>query len=94
MEYDSRRDQWLRREGFVVLRFWNNQVLVDSEGVLESIRETVLSLDVLLNKSRPLPCPSPKRGGLTENMATAELSIVICRTGANYLSIFFRFHLW
>jgi very-short-patch-repair endonuclease len=46
MEYDSRGDQWLRREGFVVLRFWNNQVLGDSEGVLESIRETVLSLDV------------------------------------------------
>ena len=46
MEYDSRRDQWLRGEGFVVLRFWNNQVLGDTEGVLESIRETVLSLDI------------------------------------------------
>ncbi len=46
VEYDNRRDRWLCNEGFMVLRFWNNQVLGDTEAVLESIRETVRSLGV------------------------------------------------
>jgi len=45
-QYDDRRDRWLRNEGFIVLRFWNNQVLGDTEAVLGSIRETVVSLNV------------------------------------------------
>jgi very-short-patch-repair endonuclease len=45
-QYDDRRDRWLRNEGFIVLRFWNNQVLGDIEAVLGSIRETVVSLNV------------------------------------------------
>jgi very-short-patch-repair endonuclease len=39
-------DRWLRNEGFTVLRFWNNEVLGNTEAALESIRETVLSLNV------------------------------------------------
>ena len=35
--YDSRRDGWLKSQGFVVLRFWNNEVLENAEGVLERI---------------------------------------------------------
>jgi very-short-patch-repair endonuclease len=31
---DVKRDAWLRGEGFVVLRFWNNEVLGNLEGVL------------------------------------------------------------
>ena len=45
-QYDDRRDRWLRNEGFIVPRFWNNQVLGDTEAVLGSIRETVVSLNV------------------------------------------------
>jgi very-short-patch-repair endonuclease len=45
-QYDDRRDQWLRNEGFIVLHLWNNQVLGDIEAVLGSIRETVVSLNV------------------------------------------------
>jgi very-short-patch-repair endonuclease len=45
-QYDDRRDRWLRNEGFIVLRFWNNQVLGDTEAVLGSIRETPVSLNV------------------------------------------------
>jgi very-short-patch-repair endonuclease len=44
VDYDTRRDRWLSNEGFTVLHFWNNQVLGDAPSVLESIRETVLSL--------------------------------------------------
>jgi very-short-patch-repair endonuclease len=45
-QYDDHRDRWLRNEGFIVLRFWNNQVLGDTEAVLGSIRETLVSLNV------------------------------------------------
>ena len=36
---DARRDAWLKQQGFCVLRFWDNDVLKNMEGVLESIAE-------------------------------------------------------
>jgi len=39
-EYDARRDAWLKKQGCTVLRFWNNEVLEQIEGVLETIRIT------------------------------------------------------
>lgn len=30
--YDQQRDAWLRGQGICVLRFWNNQVLMETEG--------------------------------------------------------------
>ncbi len=38
VEYDLRRDAWLRGQGYTVLRFWNNEVLQQMEGVLEKIQ--------------------------------------------------------
>ncbi|MGR8997738.1 MAG: DUF559 domain-containing protein [Gammaproteobacteria bacterium] len=35
MDYDTRRDDWLRSQGFTVLRFSNNDVLSNTEGVLK-----------------------------------------------------------
>ena len=35
--YDSRRDDYMRGQGFRVLRFWNNDVLSNMEGVWEAI---------------------------------------------------------
>ena len=40
---DEERDVWLTSEGFKVLRFWNNEVLTNMEGVLEVIRDKCLS---------------------------------------------------
>jgi len=40
---DIRRDEWLSSQGFKVLRFWNNEVLQNLEGVLETIRVNCLS---------------------------------------------------
>jgi very-short-patch-repair endonuclease len=39
---DSERDKWLKTEGYKVLRFWNNEVLKNLEGVLEEIRQACL----------------------------------------------------
>jgi len=42
IEEDKERDMWLNREGFRVLRFWNNDVLSNIEGVMEVIRNDCL----------------------------------------------------
>ena len=39
---DIKRDSYLKQEGFKILRFWNNEVLMNTEGVLEVIRRNCL----------------------------------------------------
>jgi len=51
---DIQRDAWLNRQGFRVLRFWNNEVLQNIEGVLETIR---------INCLRHPPLTPPIKGG-------------------------------
>jgi very-short-patch-repair endonuclease len=52
---DKIRDEWLRAEGYEVLRFWDNQVFSNLESVLETIR------DALLTPHRD-PLPQGERG--------------------------------
>jgi very-short-patch-repair endonuclease len=54
--YDTERDAWLRSQGFVVLRFWNNDVLVNTQAVLEQIAKIVV-------QSRPPSLTLPRKGG-------------------------------
>ena len=35
---EQERDSWLEGHGYKVLRFWNNEVLTNTEGILEVIR--------------------------------------------------------
>jgi very-short-patch-repair endonuclease len=57
---DARRTRWLEDQGFRVLRFWNNEVLNNGDGVLETI------LAVIADPSPGTPLrgapPSPTRG--------------------------------
>ena len=55
-DYDQQRDAWLRAQGYTVLRFWNNEVLKQTEAVLERIRESVVALPTLS------PKPTPRKG--------------------------------
>lgn len=48
-EYDARRDRFLQSKGFHVLRFPNNDVMTNIDGVLHAIAEAIQSL--------PLPLP-------------------------------------
>ncbi len=57
-EKDSARDGWLKSQGFKVLRFWNNEVLGNIEGVLEALRENCLK-----RPSNNPPPTSPHKGG-------------------------------
>ncbi len=52
-ELDAVRDAWLTAQGFRILRFWNNDILGNPEGVARMIAEAALP---------PLPNPSPARG--------------------------------
>ena len=38
---DAIRDTWLKAQGFTVLRFWNNEIFSNTEGVLETILNTI-----------------------------------------------------
>ena len=40
---DRRRDAYLRKQGFRVLRFWNNDIFSNEEGVLTSILDALES---------------------------------------------------
>lgn len=50
---DRKRDEWLMSQGFRILRFWNNDILSNLDGVAETIRAKLES---------PLPNPSPVEG--------------------------------
>ena len=53
---DTKRDDWLKSQGFRVLRYWNNQVLNELDAVLADIaRELELYFG-------PPSQPSPARG--------------------------------
>ena len=57
-EYDSQRDAWLVAEGFSVLRFWNDEVLKNIDGVKE----------VILNKLQNTPFLSFSPQGEGKNL--------------------------
>ena len=52
---DKEREKWLKGQGFKILRFWNNEVLMNIEGVIEVIRENCLG--------HPPPTPSHRGRG-------------------------------
>jgi very-short-patch-repair endonuclease len=55
VSYDEARTLVLQQHGFTVLRFWNNEVFENLDGVLMRIVEQ-------LHACQPSPLPSPKLG--------------------------------
>ena len=43
--YDQHRDSWLRSQEIRVLRFWNNQMLAETEVVMEEIYRAVVEIE-------------------------------------------------
>jgi very-short-patch-repair endonuclease len=58
--YDDARTAWLQVKGFRVLRFWNNDVLGNQDGVIEVILD---ALHQAPSSPLPLPLPPPEVGG-------------------------------
>ncbi|MGH8121440.1 MAG: endonuclease domain-containing protein [Rudaea sp.] len=52
---DAKRTDWLEEQGFRVLRFWNNEVLTNMDGVLEAVLR-------VLSQSAPSPQPLSREG--------------------------------
>jgi very-short-patch-repair endonuclease len=52
---DTRRTRFLESEGYRVLRFWNNEVMGNIDGVLEVIQSSILAT--------PTPTPPHKGEG-------------------------------
>ena len=59
-EYDKRRDAYLEKQGFSALRFWNSDILKNSDAVAETIWHA-LQTPPLPSAAMRLP-PSPARG--------------------------------
>ena len=55
--HDKVRDAWLQAQGFQVLRFWNDDILLRTDAVLESIWTAVRGAP-----SPPAPLPQGERG--------------------------------
>ena len=65
---DVARDAWLTSQGFVVLRFWNNEVFENLEGVVERI--------LVQLQTAPSPQPlSPRGRGARRRRAVTAPSI-------------------
>jgi very-short-patch-repair endonuclease len=43
-DHDQRRTDWLEREGFRVVRFWNNDILQNTDGVVTEISRVLEEL--------------------------------------------------
>jgi very-short-patch-repair endonuclease len=41
LHYDEHRTRWLEAQGYVVLRFWNNDVLANTEAVAQAVLDAV-----------------------------------------------------
>jgi adenine-specific DNA-methyltransferase len=52
-DYDQQRDSWLRSQGIRVLRFWNNQMLAETEAVMEVNYQAVV--EAKSDQIAPLP---------------------------------------
>jgi very-short-patch-repair endonuclease len=67
---DAVRDAWLTSRGYLVLRFTNQQVLSQLEGVLTVIRETARNGD----RGVPLSLSLPRKGGGNPRNATSVVA--------------------
>ena len=57
---DAKRDAWLRSQDFTVLRFWNNDVLSNTAGVLEQIMQRLPPSLTLPRKGGGNRPPAPR----------------------------------
>ena len=63
--YDLTRDAWLRVQNFTVLRFWNDHILNNAEGVATAILAALNGVEAGIEPAPPpppLPGPPPQGG--------------------------------
>jgi very-short-patch-repair endonuclease len=71
IQRDAERDSWFVSQDYTVVRFTNEQVLTNLEGVVEAMRSEAAK------QVTPLPVPPPQGGGnpqtITEQAANSEI---------------------
>lgn len=67
-EYDAKRTVHLEKEGYKVLRFWNNEVFQNTEVVLDTIWHALE-----LTPSRPSATLPPNGGGVNTSLLTGSV---------------------
>ena len=65
-DYDKNRTKYLQNIGYRVIRFWNNEVMNNIEGVLESLHDQI-------EEPLPHPTPLPKGEGDKKRICIAEI---------------------
>ena len=60
-EADADRQQYLEDQGYRVIRFWNNEIFENLEGVLFRIAEALEDVPLAANGIHPHPTPLPTR---------------------------------
>jgi very-short-patch-repair endonuclease len=68
---DTERSIYLQSQGYRILRFWNNNVLKNIDGVLEAI-----FAEMLQNAASPPPLPPPHRAKMRGGRGTERPSYV------------------
>jgi len=66
LEADKKRSDYLENQGYKIIRFWNNDVFKNIEGILQMI-EDELSED-------PSPQPSPEGRGSTDRICMGKIT--------------------
>lgn len=62
VDFDTKRTELLEALGYIVLRFWNHDVLLNCDAVLESVWVTIGSPTAPPEPPLPDPLPSRERG--------------------------------
>lgn len=65
--YDDARTRALEKAGYRVIRFWNNDLTSNMDGVLETIAAAALG-----GERAPTPYPLPLAGGETDGLASPD----------------------
>ncbi len=61
--HDTRRDAAIAAEGYRVLRFWNHEVLAETEAVLTVVWTALIESGAMVERAdTPLPVPPPQGG--------------------------------
>ena len=71
-DYDAARTDFLRQAGYVVLRFWNHEVLENTEGVVQHIQQALAADDAAF----PPPILPPPAGGGVLDLIVCDASFI------------------
>jgi very-short-patch-repair endonuclease len=60
-KYDEGRTAWLKAREFKIIRFWNNEVIENMDGVWQRIEEEISGRASVARPPHPIPLPQGER---------------------------------